>query len=220
MSRYNDDFRPPRHRGFDDDYAPSPYGSRQSAGQPRHSFGGQQAAPSGPVITGTVKWYKTDKGFGFVELSDGSGDAFLHVSVLEAAGHQAVSSGATLKVQIGQGQKGPQITNVLEVDESTAVAEAPRARPRPGFGGPGGAGGFGRPEPDLSRAVELQGTVKWYNAEKGFGFVSVGDGGKDVFVHVSVLNRAGFTDLSEGQAVSIKTVDTPKGREAVSISNA
>ena len=60
--------------------------------------------------------------------------------------------------------------------------------------------------------------MKWFNADKGFGFVACDDGGKDVFLHVSVLQRSGVTQLAEGQRVSMGVVDTPKGREAVSIS--
>jgi CspA family cold shock protein len=98
--------------------------------------------PTGPAVNATVKWFNPEKGFGFVELKDGSGDAFLHVAVLEAAGHGAVSPGATLLVHKGQGQKGAQVTQVLEVDDSTAMPEAPRQdRPRAGAGG----GGFGGP---------------------------------------------------------------------------
>jgi CspA family cold shock protein len=75
--------RGPRRRGFDDDfYAPPP--AREE--RPRQGF--QQApretaAPRGPAIDAVVKWFAPDKGFGFVELADGSGDAFLHVSVLK-----------------------------------------------------------------------------------------------------------------------------------------
>ena len=185
--------------------------------------------PTGPELSATVKWFKSDKGFGFVELSDGSGDAFLHIGALQSAGHEAVAPGTTLRVQVGQGQKGPQVTRVLEVDTSTATAEAPRS-PRPGGfggggggfgGGGGGGGGFGarppRRGPDPSTAVELAGTVKWFNGEKGFGFVAGNDGGKDVFVHISVLEQAGLRALSDGQPVTMRVVDTPKGREAISI---
>ena len=55
-------------------------------------------------------------------MSDGSGDAFLHAAVLERAGHSAVAPGAKLKARVGQGQKGPQITEVVDVDMSTAQA--------------------------------------------------------------------------------------------------
>jgi len=158
-----------------------------------------------------VKWFNPEKGFGFTELADGSGDAFLHIGTLQASGHDTVAPGAKLRVQIGQGAKGPQVTKVLEVDMSTAT-ETPRAGPRHGAGP--------RPprhRPDLASAVEMVGTVKWYNADKGFGFVSSEDGGKDIFVHVSVLNTAGLVHLAEGQLVTMRVVETPKGREAVSI---
>ncbi|HUN50732.1 MAG TPA: cold shock domain-containing protein [Candidatus Sulfotelmatobacter sp.] len=168
--------------------------------------------PTGPILDATVKWFNPEKGFGFTELADGSGDAFLHIGVLQASGHDSVAPGSKLKVQVGQGTKGPQITRVVEVDASTA-SEAPRASgPRPGGGS--------RPpryRPDPSTAVEMVGTVKWYNGDKGFGFVSSEDGGKDIFVHVSVLGAAGLVHLAEGQLVTMRVVETPKGREAVSI---
>jgi CspA family cold shock protein len=50
------------------------------------------------------------------------------------------------------------------------------------------------------------GTVKWYNSQKGYGFIQPDDGGKDAFVHVSAIERAGLTDLREGQKVSFELV--------------
>lgn len=167
----------------------------------------------GPEVEATVKWFNGQKGFGFVELGDGSGDAFLHVAVLQAAGRQSVLPGAKMKVVTAQGPKGRQVARVIDVDESTAV-EQPRRAPR----SDGGGGGFGRGPRDLSSAVEMAGTVKWFNTEKGFGFIAPEGGGKDVFIHISVLGRSGVAGLAEGQQVSMRVVDTPKGREAVSIS--
>jgi len=51
-----------------------------------------------------------------------------------------------------------------------------------------------------------QGTVKWFNSQKGFGFIQPDDGGKDVFVHVSAVERAGMHGLNEGQKVSFDVV--------------
>ena len=208
MSRGRE-FREPRRRGFDDDFSPR---GRGFGGPPRPAFGGPPSMPiaSGPAVDAVVKWFNPEKGFGFVELSDGTGDAFLHARVLEAAGHSAAAPGSRMRVRTGQGQKGPQVTEVLELDQSTATAPAPRA-PRPPRQG-GGYGGY-----DGAPSEEREGTVKWYNPDKGFGFVAVGDGGKDVFVHASALRRAGLSDLAEGQRVSIRVVEGMKGREAASV---
>jgi cold shock protein len=213
------DFRGPRKRGFDDDgpmpYEPRPRPSRSFDGG--GGFGGapnMSAAPvAGPAVDAIVKWFKADKGYGFVELSNGQGDAFLHVNALHASGHDSVPPGAKLKVQVGAGAKGAQVTRVLEVDTAGAADRAPPPRtfgdapPRPR-----------RVAPDPSTAVSVAGKVKWFDDAKGFGFVASDDGGKDVFVHISILGPSGITHLAEGQPVNMRVVDTPKGREAISIS--
>ena len=61
-----------------------------------------------------------------------------------------------------------------------------------------------------------QGTVKWFNASKGFGFITCED--KDVFVHISAVEAAGLPSLNEGDAVMFETQDDPKGPSAVNIS--
>jgi CspA family cold shock protein len=176
------------------------------------------AAPNPAAVDATVKWFKGDKGFGFVELSNGAGDAFLHIGALQSAGYESVPPGSKMKVLVTQGMKGAQVSRVLEVDTSTA------SEPRPRFeGGGGDRGGFGggarapRRAPDPSTAIEVSGKVKWFDETKGFGFVASNDGGKDVFVHISVLRPAGIQSLAEGQDVQMRVVDTPKGREAISI---
>jgi len=184
------------------------------------------ATGSGPELEATVKWFNAEKGYGFVALTDGSGDVFLHVNTLQASGVQTVNPGATMRIRVGQGQKGRQVDQVVSVDESTATAAPPRRGP----GGGSGGGGFGGPRPprsfdgpprrqvDLSTAVEMTGTVKWYNPDKGFGFITPQSGGKDVFIHATVLERAGLGPLQEGQTVRIGVVQGQKGPEAGSIS--
>ena len=212
------DFRGPKKRGFDDD-GPSPYDLPRQSRPQRPSFGGgsgggpELAAPmSGPAIDAVVKWFKGDKGFGFVELGNGTGDAFLHIGALQAAGYETVPPGAKLKVNVSNSIKGAQVTRVLEVDTAGAAERAPQPRsfgdaPRPQ-----------RRAPDPSTAVSVTGTVKWFDDNKGFGFVQSNDGGKDVFVHISILGPSGVQHLAEGQPVTMQVVDTPKGREALSLS--
>jgi CspA family cold shock protein len=205
----NDRQRQPRRRGFDDDNffgnTPTPV-----------TFPGFAPSSSAPEAQATVKWFNAEKGYGFAALADGSGDVFLHVNTLQAAGFQAVSPGATLKIRVGQGPKGRQIDQVVSVDESTA--EQPAAR-RPQFAGARPRAQDGpRRQVDLSSAVETMGTVKWYNPDKGFGFITPQSGGKDVFIHATVLERAGLGPLQEGQSVRMGVVQGAKGPEAGSIS--
>lgn len=62
-----------------------------------------------------------------------------------------------------------------------------------------------------------QGTVKWFNGEKGFGFIEVGGGGSDVFVHYSAIESSGFSSLDEGQRVEFTTAKGPKGLQAENV---
>jgi CspA family cold shock protein len=63
-----------------------------------------------------------------------------------------------------------------------------------------------------------QGTVKWFNAEKGFGFIQREDQQGDVFVHYTAINSAGFKTLAEGQKVSFEITEGPKGPQASNVS--
>ena len=62
-----------------------------------------------------------------------------------------------------------------------------------------------------------KGTVKWFNAEKGYGFLSNDEGGEDVFVHFSAINGEGFKSLEEGQAVSYDLTEGARGMQAANV---
>jgi CspA family cold shock protein len=196
------DFRNSRRREFDADTyhsQPRAFGSRPRFSQARFE------APSGPPIHGVVKWFSHEKGFGFVELSDGSGDAFLHGSLLAQSGINAVQPGERLEVRVGPGHKGPHVTEVLSIDSSTAVTPARR---RSDFQTTISS------RPSSNALVEETGTVKWFNSEKGYGFITRSSGRDDVFVHISALERSGLTGLSEGARVIIDVAKGRKGLEA------
>lgn len=202
--------RSQRRRGFDDEEDTPPSSYNGPSRQPFRTVSREEPAPSGPALDGIVKWFNAEKGFGFVALADGSGDVFLHVAVLQAAGHDTVEPNAKLSIQVGVGQKGRQVTAVLSLDAKAAAASSGATRPP-------SRTSFGRERPDPATATSVEGIVKWYNPDKGFGFVSSEDGEKDVFVHASILERAGVRGLEEGTRVSMKVVKTQKGREALSI---
>jgi cold shock protein len=195
------DFRQSRRREFDaDTFYPQP---RSFGTRPRFDRAPVEA-PSGPPVSGVVKWFSPEKGFGFVELSDGSGDAFLHGSVLAQSGINTVQPGETLEVRVGPGHKGPHVTEVLSIDSSTAVPTASRRS-------------SAQATTSNGPSVEETGTVKWFNADKGYGFIATRGGGKDVFVHISALDRSGIAALSEGQTVVVDIVEGRKGPEAAKV---
>ena len=195
------DFRNSRRRDFDaDTFYPQP---RTFGTRPRFNRAPSEA-PSGPPVSGVVKWFSPEKGFGFVELSDGSGDAFLHGSVLAQSDINTVQPGETLEVRVGPGHKGPHVTEVLSVDSSAAIPMASR---------PSSA----QATTLIGPSVEETGTVKWFNAERGYGFITRNGGGEDVFVHISAFERSGLTGLNEGDRVIVDISEGRKGLEAARV---
>jgi CspA family cold shock protein len=176
------------------------------------------------TIEAVVKWFNTTKGFGFIAPTDGSPDVFLHAAALEQAGLPPPAEGAKIKCEVGPGKKGPQVMRVHEVDGRAGTgggAGGPSAGPggprgpRPPRGPGGGGGSFReRDDVDLAGAIDVEGKIKWYSPEKGYGFVVANDGGKDVFVNAAVLRRSGVPSVDLDQSVRTSYVVTPRGREA------
>ena len=164
--------------------------------------------PSGPYrteVSAVVKWFNRNKGFGFVKPEDGAPDAFLHASLVAQAGHDDLTAGSTLICDIAEGPRGPQVAAIHSVELAPEGA-APRGRPfRHGGHGPGAQGEV------------VEGRVKFYSVEKGFGFIIPDGGGKDVFVSARTLNRAGLAPLVAEQRVRVTTRMGDKGPMAAHI---
>lgn len=170
----------------------------------------------GDTVKATLKWFNPVKGFGFVTPEDGQGDAFLHVSVLAQAGVEQLADGTVMSCQIGPGAKGRQVVRILDI---IGVDYEFAAQQQNNNGGGHNHSTHhsnnheyqnhsGGPE------TETTATVKWFKPDKGFGFLAGDDGGKDIFVHKSLLRRCNVMVLDTGMKVECRAKDSDKGREA------
>ena len=180
---------------------------RRGGGARRDEFGefgggGFEPPAEQSNVSATVKWFNATKGFGFVSPVDGSADAFLHVSALERAGVSEVGEGASMICDLGPGQRGPQVVTVHSVDMTTAQPRRPGPRTDAPRGEPGPA---------------VEGRVKFFSADKGFGFIAVDDGGKDVFVHIRALEKSGLRSLEPDQRVRLTITMGQKGPQAETV---
>jgi CspA family cold shock protein len=174
------------------------------------------------MATGTVKWFNTAKGFGFIQPDDGGSDVFVHISAVEQAGLRALNEGDQVNFELEQDRRSGKLSAGQLVVTGQGAAPARRSGgfggdrgdrgDRGGFGG-GGRGGFGGDRGGFggggggsrqpgSIAGSGSGTVKWFNPTKGFGFIQPEGGGQDVFVHISAVEQAGLRGLNEGQLVA------------------
>ena len=136
-------------------------------------------------------------------------DVFSHVSVVDEAGYGTLPPGAMVTCEVTEGRRGPVVASILAVDASNAMTgdagREERWRGRRDREGPGGA------------VEECRGVVKFYDAVKRYGFVVPDGGGRDVFLHGSVLNRAGLGGLEAGQHVSVMVEQGTRGPQATDI---
>nr|WP_294850963.1 cold-shock protein [uncultured Sphingomonas sp.] len=140
---------------------------------------------------GVVKFFNPQKGFGFIVRDDGGEDVFVHISAVEQAGLTDLADGQPLEFTLVDRGGRVSATDLRIDGEPLAVERAPRDA---AAGGPAGAGG---PQRQLT-GEKAQGTVKFFNAMKGFGFISRDDGQPDAFVHISAVERAGLPTINEG----------------------
>ena len=148
-----------------------------------------------------VKWFNPIKGFGFVMPPECNEDIFLHFSVLDTAGFQFLAPGDEISCMVGKSTKGRQVAKIIEV--------------RPSRQSPGQYQNFNfRPLQPVGPLEQIEGEVKWFNAIRGFGFVNPDNGGRDIFVHNSLLRRVGLQKIYPGQRVRMQITNSDRGRQA------
>jgi CspA family cold shock protein len=164
--------------------------------------------------SGTVKFFNGQKGFGFVVRDDGGEDVFVHISAVEQAGLSGLGEGQKLEFSLVDRGGRISATNLKPVGDIIPPSDGgrPPAGDR-GPGGPGGGGGAGGPQRQLT-GEKASGTVKFFNAMKGFGFIQRDDGQPDAFVHISAVERAGMSTLNEGDRLNFELEVDRRGKYA------
>ena len=157
---------------------------------------------------GIVKFFNPQKGFGFIVRDDGGEDVFVHISAVEQAGLTDLADGQPLEFTLVDRGGRISATN-LRIDGEPMAVERGGA----GAAGGGGAGDRGGPQRQLT-GEKASGTVKFFNAMKGFGFIQRDDGQPDAFVHISAVERAGMPTLNEGDRLEFEIEVDRRGKYA------
>ncbi|EDL49037.1 cold-shock protein [Erythrobacter sp. SD-21] len=145
--------------------------------------GGGNRMPAQVVGTGkgTVKFFNSQKGFGFIQQETGGEDIFVHISAVERAGLEGLAEGQELEFNLVD-RGGKVSAQDLQVVGDVIAVEAKSEAPRRELTG-----------------EKATGTVKFFNSMKGFGFLTRDDGQPDAFVHISAVERSGLSQINEGE---------------------
>lgn len=133
-------------------------------------------------IKATVKFFDEAKGFGFVSPSDGSPDAFVHISVVQNAGYQEFAENMVIVCDLVDGDRGQQVAAIRSPDEVEASASA------------------------ILDNVEVDGIVTQFVLEHKYGFVTPDDGGEPIFIHTNMLERSEVEMADFGVDTHVKCV--------------
>jgi len=166
----------------------------------RGGGGGGGAGGMPPQVVGEakgiVKFFNPQKGFGFIVRDDGGEDVFVHISAVEQAGLTDLADGQPLEFTLVDRGGRISASNIRIEGEPLAVERAQAA-----------------PQRQLT-GEKASGTVKFFNAMKGFGFIQRDDGQPDAFVHISAVERAGMPTLNEGDRLQFELEVDRRGKHA------
>ena len=152
-------------------------------GGPRGGGGGGGAGMPAQVVgtgQGKVKFFNSQKGFGFIQRDEGGEDVFVHISQVERAGLQGLAEGQELQFNLVDRGGKISAADLQVVGDVIEVEQVER-----------------KPQRELT-GEKASGTVKFFNAMKGFGFITRDDGKDDAFVHISAVERSGLSGIEEG----------------------
>jgi len=158
--------------------------------------GGGMPPQVGGEGKGVVEFFNPQKGFGFIVRDDGGEDVFVHISAVEQAGLTDLADGQPLEFTLVDRGGRVSATNLRIDGEPMAVERAERG-----------------PQRQLT-GEKAEGTVKFFNAMKGFGFIQRDDGQPDAFVHISAVERAGLPTLNEGDRLAFELEVDRRGKHA------
>jgi CspA family cold shock protein len=149
---------------------------------------------------GVVKFFNGQKGFGFIVRDDGGEDVFVHISAVEQAGLTGLAEGQPLEFTLVD--RGGRVSATDLKIEGDPLPVEDRGPPRDRG-----------PQRELT-GEKASGTVKFFNATKGFGFITRDDGQPDAFVHISAVERAGMISLNEGDRIEFELEVDRRGKTA------
>ena len=130
---------------------------------------------------GTVKFFNSQKGFGFIQQQGGGEDVFVHISAVERSGLEGLAEGQELEFNLVD-KGGKTSAQDLQIVGDVIPVEQASVPPKRELTGD-----------------KATGTVKFFNSTKGFGFLVRDDGQPDAFVHISAVERSGLSAINEGE---------------------